>query len=119
VQKIKSARLDDLRSPMRLLLGRTKLEKELSNLAIAPTEKSGIWRITGTAPALKNRVQRITLTAQQDGTLTGIEIVERDGSETRFEFNGEQNNVALAPGAFDFHAPTGVPVVEVKPPQEH
>jgi outer membrane lipoprotein carrier protein len=119
VQKIRSARLDDLRSPMRLLLGRTKLEKELSNLAIAPTETLGVWRLIGTAPALKDRIQRITLTAKQDGTLLGIEIVEMDGSETRFEFSNEQDNAAPAPGAFEFHAPEGVPIIEVKPPREH
>ncbi|MEI9969369.1 MAG: hypothetical protein WDM87_12375 [Terracidiphilus sp.] len=36
VQRIPASELDDLRSPLRLLLGHTQLEKELTGLMLAP-----------------------------------------------------------------------------------
>jgi outer membrane lipoprotein carrier protein len=36
VQRIPAKELDDLRSPLRFLLGHTELEKEMNNLTLAP-----------------------------------------------------------------------------------
>ena len=72
VQRIASKDLDDLRSPMRLLLGHTKLEKELDNLAVAPAS-AGQFTLSGIPKGLDKRVERLCLTVREDGTITAID----------------------------------------------
>jgi outer membrane lipoprotein carrier protein len=119
VQRIHARELDDLRSPLRFLLGHTKLEKELSNLTLAPGA-NGLFRLTGQPKGpgntLDRRIQRLTLTVTADGAIAGIEIEETDGALTRFTFTGEVPNAPVPTGAFRFTPPAGVPVVDALPP---
>jgi outer membrane lipoprotein carrier protein len=115
VQRIRAKELDDLRSPLRFLLGHTQLEKELNNLrqVAAP---GGQFTLSGQPKGQENRVSRLTLTVTADGTITGIEIEETDGALTRFTFTSQQPNAPIAAGAFRFTPPQGVPVVDALPP---
>jgi outer membrane lipoprotein carrier protein len=115
VQRIPAKELDDLRSPLRFLLGRTELERELSNLALA-TAPNGCFTLTGQPKGQEQRVARLTLTVTADGTITGIEIEEADGALTRFTFTGEQPNAPVPAETFHFTPPPGVPVVDALPP---
>jgi outer membrane lipoprotein carrier protein len=115
VQRIPAKELDDLRSPLRLLLGRTELERELSNLALAPAP-NGSFVLTGQPKGQEKRVARLALTVTADGVITGIEIEEADGALTRFTFTGEQPNLAIPAETFHFTPPPGVPVVDALPP---
>ena len=115
VQRIRAKQLDDLRSPLRFLLGHTALEKELNNLILA-TAPGGRLMLSGQPKGLEQRVTRLTLTVATDGTITGIEMEETDGAVTRFTFAGETPNVQIPPGTFRFTPPPGVPVVEALPP---
>jgi outer membrane lipoprotein carrier protein len=115
VQRIPAKELDDLRSPLRFLLGHTELEKELSNLSLAAAP-NGQFTLTGQPKGQEKRVARLTLTVTADGTITGIEIEEADGALTRFTFTGEQPNAPVPPETFHFAPPPGVPVVDALPP---
>jgi len=115
VQRMAAKELDDLRSPLRFLLGHTQLEKEFDNLALAPTP-DGRFTLTGQPKGQEKRVNRLTLTVTAEGIITGIEIEEADGALTRFTFTGEQPNAAIAPATFQFSPPPGVPVVDAQPP---
>jgi outer membrane lipoprotein carrier protein len=115
VQRILAKHLNDLRSPLRFLLGRTKLEKELSNLTLRPAA-NGEFTLTGQPRGQEKRVSRLTLTVTADGTITGIEMEETDGALTRFTFTGEQTNVPIPAGTFRFTPPKGMPVVDALPP---
>jgi len=115
VQRIPAKELDDLRSPLRFLLGHTELEKELSNLSLAAAP-NGQFTLTGQPTGQEKRVARLTLTVTADGTITGIEIEEADGALTRFTFTGEQPNAPVPPETFHFAPPPGVPVVDALPP---
>jgi outer membrane lipoprotein carrier protein len=115
VQRIPAKQLDDLRSPLRFLLGRTELEKELNNLTLAPAA-GGCFTLTGQPKGQEKRVNRLTLTVTADGTITGIEVEEIDGALTRFTFTGEQPNVHVPEDTFHFTPPSGVPVVDALPP---
>ena len=115
VQRISAKELDDLRSPLRFLLGHTQLERELSNLTLAPSV-GGRFTLTGQPKGQEKRVARLALTVTADGTITGIEIEEPDGALTRFTFTGEQPNAPVPAEAFRFKAPAGVPVVDALPP---
>jgi len=115
VQRIRAKELDDLRSPMRLLLGHTKLEKELYSIALTPAP-NGQFTLTGVPKGLEKRVQRLGLTVTAEGTITSIEIEETDGALTRFTFTGEEPNAPIPDGQFRFTPPQGVPVVDGLPP---
>jgi outer membrane lipoprotein carrier protein len=115
VQRIPAKELDDLRSPLRFLLGHTELEKELSNLSLAAAP-GGHFTLTGQPKGQEKRVNRLTLTVTADGTISGIEIEEADGALTRFTFTGEQPNTPVPAETFHFTPPPGVPVVDSMPP---
>jgi outer membrane lipoprotein carrier protein len=115
VQRIPSKELDDLRSPLRFLLGHTELEKEMNGLTLGPAA-NGQFTLTGVPKGQENRVTRLTLTVTAAGTITAIEVEETDGALTHFTFSGEAPNAPLAPETFHFTPPPGVPVVDSLPP---
>ncbi len=115
VQRIAASKLDDLRSPLRFLLGHTQLAKELKHLTLA-SAAHGEFTLTGQPKGQEQRVRRVTLTVTADGTIHAIEVEETDGSLTRFVFTAEQPNTPVAAGLFQFKAPAGVPVVDALPP---
>lgn len=115
VQRIESKKLDDLRSPLRFLLGHTQLEKEIDHLAQSPAA-NGNFSLTGIPHNQENRIQRLTLTVTADGTIIGIEIQETEGAITRFIFTGEQPNFPIPPSTFRFTPPAGIPVVNAMGP---
>ena len=115
VQRIGAKELDDLRSPLRFLLGHTQLEKEIDHLAITPAA-NGAFTLAGVPHGQEKRVQRLALTVTADATITAIEIEETDGAKTRFTFTGEQPNIPIPPATFHFTPPAGVSVVDALPP---
>jgi outer membrane lipoprotein carrier protein len=115
VQRLKAKDLDDLRSPLRFLLGHTQLEKEFNGLKPAPAV-NGEFTLTGQPKDQENRIDHVTLTVTETGAITGIEIVETDGAITRFVFSNEQTNAPIPAGTFHFVAPVSVPIVDGLPP---
>jgi len=115
VQRIPAKELDDLRSPLRFLLGHTQLEKEMDSLTLA-NAANGSFTLTGQPKGQEKRVTQLTLTVTSAGTITAIEIEEPDGALTRFTFTGEQANPAIPAETFRFVPPPGVPVVDALPP---
>ncbi len=115
IQRIQAKQLDDLRSPLRFLLGHTELEKELSHLTLAPAP-NGEFTLSGQPKGQEDRIPRLTLTVTDSGVITAIEIEETDGAITSFTFTEEIPNAAVPPGAFHFTPPAGVPVIDAPPP---
>jgi outer membrane lipoprotein carrier protein len=115
VQRVPAKQLDDLRSPLRFLLGHTAIEKELNNLTLRPAA-NGRYTLSGQPKGQEKRVSRLSLTVTAEGVITGIEMQESDGALTRFSFSGEQPNAPAPDAAFHFTAPAGVPVVDAMPP---
>ena len=106
--------LDDLRSPLRYLLGKTKLEKELEGLSLAPDHKPvnpGDVVLRGIPKGLRDRVSETLLEVAPDGLIVRIVVEELDGSTTEFRFLQQQENVELADQQFHFTPPPGVEVV--------
>jgi len=115
VQRIPAKELDDLRSPLRFLLGHTQLEKELDKLTIAPAANRQ-YKLSGMPRGQEKRIRRLDLTVTAEGAITAIEIEETDGALTHFAFSGEEPNAAVPAGTFRFTPPAGVPVVDALPP---
>jgi outer membrane lipoprotein carrier protein len=104
VQRIGAKELDDLRSPLRFLLGHTQLEKEIDHLTLSPAA-NGNFTLAGVPHGQEKRVQRLALTVTPEGSITAIEIQETDGAVTRFAFSGEQTNAPIPADTFKFTPP--------------
>jgi outer membrane lipoprotein carrier protein len=106
--------LDDLRSPLRYLLGKTKLEKELDALSLAPDQKpvnAGDLVLRGIPKGMRDRVEQTLLEIAPDGLIVRILVQELDGSQTEFRFHQQKENVQIADQQFHFAPPAGVEVV--------
>lgn len=108
-------KLDDLRSPLRYLLGKTKLEKEFDKLSLASDAKptqAGDLVLRGVPKSMADRVSQVLLEITPDGHIRRITIDELDGSTTSFAFSEEKTNAPLADTQFRFNPPPGVETVE-------
>jgi len=115
VQRLPAKKLDDLRSPLRFLLGHTELEKEMDHLTVSPAANGG-FTLTGIPKGQENRIKKLALTVTADGVITAIDVDEMTGALTHFTFSGEQPNVAVPASTFQFTPPPGIPVVDALPP---
>jgi outer membrane lipoprotein carrier protein len=115
VQQIPAKKLDDLRSPLRFLLGHAQLTKELNGLTMAPADNSQ-FRLRGVPRGMEQRVRSLEVLVTADGTIHAMTLEELDGSRTSFAFRDEQANPVLAADTFRFTPPAGVQVVEGTPP---
>lgn len=106
--------LDDLRSPLRYLLGKTKLEKELDGLSLAADQKpmnTGDLVLRGVPKGLRDRVEQTLVEVAPDGLIVRIVVEELDGSQTEFRFHQQKENVQVPDQQFHFVPPPGVEVV--------
>jgi outer membrane lipoprotein carrier protein len=113
-QRIPAKQLDDLRSPLRFLLGHTQLKKELDNLSVAP-EGTG-FRVSGVPKGMAQRLKLLTLDVTATGAIQRMRLEEIDGALTEFEFSAMQENVPVKNEDFVFVPPAGVTVVDGLPP---
>jgi len=115
VQRIAASQLDDLRSPLRFLLGHTKIESELEGLKLSTGSTAG-YTLTGVPKGQQKRIAKLTIDVTATGVITGIEMDEADGAQTRFLFTNETPNPQIPQNEFHFTPPAGVPVVDGLPP---
>ena len=107
--------IEDLRSPLRYLLGKTKLEKEFPGLTIAADAKpvnAGDVVLRGVPKGMQERVSQTLLEVTADGLITRIVVEEMDGSVTEFRFLQQKENVQVSDQRFRFTPPPGVEVVQ-------
>lgn len=114
-QRVPAKSLDDMRSPLRLLLGHTQLMKELTGVTIQ-LNADGIYKLTGIPKGLEKRVSVFSLTATADGVIQSLRIEETDGITNIFTFSSEKPNPPATDAAFVFTPPAGVNVVNGMPP---
>jgi outer membrane lipoprotein carrier protein len=114
-RKTDARKLDDVRSPLAFLLGKSKLEKELQGLSLAPDVAplaAEDMVLRGVPQALAERVREVLLEVTPEHRIVRIVIDEADGSATEYRFTDEKENVAIAEGRFQFLPPTGTETVE-------
>ena len=102
--------IDDLRSPLRYLLGKAKLEKEFVGLAIDTNAKplnAGDIVLRGVPKGMQERVSNTLLEVTPDGLIQRIVVEEMDGSVTEFRFLQQKENVQIADQRFQVHASAG------------
>jgi outer membrane lipoprotein carrier protein len=114
-RKTQARKLEDLRSPLAFLLGKTKLEKELRGLSLAPDVAplaSGNVVLRGVPQALADRVSEVLVEVTPDYRIARIVIQEVDGAATEYRFGAMKEDVAIADGRFDFKPPAGTETVD-------
>ena len=106
-------KLDDLRSPLRFLLGHTQLEKELQGLSVTLVNLDGQtgYTLWGTPGGMSQRVRALGVTVDSDGVIHGLRIEETDGAITTFTFSEIHEDVPANETEFRFVPPPGVTLI--------
>jgi len=115
VRKTEVKQLDDLRSPIAFLLGKTKLEKELQGLSLAPDAlplSPGNVVLRGVPRSMADRINQVLLEITPENAISRILIDSADGSTTEYRLSGQKEDVPVADSLFQFRIPPGVEVVE-------
>jgi outer membrane lipoprotein carrier protein len=115
VRRTAVKKLDDLRSPLAFLLGKTKLEKELQGLSLAVDVAplvAGDVVLRGVPKSLADRVSQVLLEITPGHWIVRILIEEVDGSVTEYRFSDQKEDVAVADSRFQFVTPDGVEVID-------
>jgi outer membrane lipoprotein carrier protein len=114
VKRMPLKKLDDLRSPLGFLLGKTRLERELQGLSLAtdvPSLAAGDVVLRGVPKNMADRVSEVLLEITPDHQIARIIIREADGASTEFQFRAQAEDVNVADQEFHFNVPAGVEVV--------
>jgi outer membrane lipoprotein carrier protein len=108
-------KLEDLRSPLSFLLGKTKLEKELKGLSLAPDVspfEAGDVVLRGVPKGMQDRISQVLLEVTPDHLLSRIVLEQVDGSVTEYRFTAQKENVTISDDRFRFRPPAGVETIE-------
>jgi outer membrane lipoprotein carrier protein len=130
LRKTTLRKLDDLRSPLAFLLGKTKLENELRGLSKVVDQSPLIPGNTllrgvpqGVVPqnvvpqsvvpqSVAGQVNEVQLEITPSDQIVRIVLLEADGATTEFRFAGWKENLELSDSRFQFTPPPGVETVE-------
>ncbi len=115
VRKTDFRKLDDVRSPIAFLLGKTKLENELQGLSKvidqAPSA-SGNTVLRGVPKGMAGQVSEVQLEITPGDEIVRIVLMEPDGGTTEFRFAGWKENGTMSESLFQFTPPAGVETVD-------
>jgi outer membrane lipoprotein carrier protein len=108
-QRIPAKQLDDLRSPLRFLLGHTQLAKELDHLTLTLAENG--YTLSGAPKGMQQRLRSLALTVDATGAIHTMRLEEVDGATTTFTFTAMHENIPTRDADFTFTPPPGVTIV--------
>jgi outer membrane lipoprotein carrier protein len=114
-RKSAAKKLEDIRSPLAFLLGKTKLEKELRGLSLAPDVEplqSGDVVLRGVPSAMADQISEIVLEVTPEHQILRLIVKAIDGSSTEYRFTDQKEDVPIADGRFQFKPPAGTEVVD-------
>ena len=115
LRKTEFRKLDDLRSPIAFLLGKTKLENELTGLSKvadqAPLSPANTL-LRGVPKAMADRISEVLLEVTPSSQLARIIFTGVDGASTEFRFASPKEDLEISDRRFQFTPPPGVETVE-------
>ena len=120
LRKTTLKKLDDLRSPLAFLLGKTKLENELRGLSkvVDQSPLSPDNTLLRGVPqgvvlqSMAGQTNEVQLEITPSDQIVRILLLEADGATTEFRFAGWKENLELSDSRFQFTPPPGVETVE-------
>jgi len=113
--RLPEKQLDDLRSPLRFLLGRTELAKELDNLTLTIVDTNS-YTLSGIPKGMEQRIHSLQLTVDTTGQIHTMRLEETDGSTTTFTFTAIRENIPTTDADFTFTPPPGVTIINGSAP---
>jgi outer membrane lipoprotein carrier protein len=114
-RRIPINKIDDMRSPLRYLLGKTRLEKELDALSLAPDVapgQPGNKVLRGVPKEMRDRVSDVLLEITPERQIVRIVIHGIDGTTTDFRFTQLEENIPVQDSFFRLQLPPGVAVIQ-------
>ncbi len=115
LRKTALRKLDDWRSPLAFLLGKTKLENELRGLSKVVDQSplgAGNTLLRGVPQGMAGQASEVQLEVTPADQIVRIVLTDSDGATTEFRFAGWKENVELSDSRFQFTPPPGVETVE-------
>ena len=114
VRKTSLRKLNDVRSPLAFLLGKTKLENELQGLSkVVDQSPMGEGNIVLRGiPRSMAGLSEVQLEITLSNQIVRIVLMEPDGATTEFRFANWKENQPLSGSLFSFNPPPGVEAVE-------
>lgn len=114
VRKSSMKKLDDIRSPLAILLGKTKLEKELAGLSFAPDIQT--WHpdnviLRGVPRGMEDTLRQVLLEITPEHAIARILLYGADDSITEYRFSNQKENVAVPDAKFRFTPAAGTEVI--------
>src|SRR5579862_4562907 len=115
VRRTSVKKLDDLRSPLGFLLGKTQLDNELEGLSvatdIAPLAPGNVV-LRGVPKAMGDRIREVILEITPDHRIARIQFEGADEDVTEYRFSHEEENRPISDERFKFTPPPGVETIE-------
>ena len=106
---------DDIRSPLRFLLGRLNFAEQFDKMEtspeLAPVE-TGDFVFKAYSKKLQERIEWVIVEVNKSNEIRRVVTREPGGLETEFRFDGLEPNPPLADSIFRFTPPAGVEVVK-------
>jgi outer membrane lipoprotein carrier protein len=115
LRKTDLRKLDDVRSPLAFLLGKTKLANELQGLSKVVDERPvgpGNVLLRGVPKAMADNITEVRLEITPAHQIVRIMLTEADGATTEFRFAHWKENMDVADDRFHFVPPPGVEAIE-------
>jgi outer membrane lipoprotein carrier protein len=115
LRKTSMRKLNDVRSPLAFLLGKTKLENELQGLSKVVDQSplgAGNIVLRGIPQAMPGQLSEVQLEITPSDQIVRIVLAEPDGGTTEFRFANWKENQRLSGNLFNFNPPPGVESVE-------
>ena len=114
-RKTAARKLEDIRSPLAFLLGKTRLEKELQGLSLAPDVtplEAGDVVLRGVPQGYEDRISEIQLEISPAHQIVRMIIEDPDGSATDYRFGDQKEDIQVSDSKFEFQPPAGTETVE-------
>ncbi|MGB9073127.1 MAG: outer membrane lipoprotein chaperone LolA [Terriglobales bacterium] len=114
-RKTELRKLEDLRSPMAFLLGKSQLENELRGLSKVVDQhplNPANTLLRGVPAAMADRVGEVQLEIAPSHQIVRMVLTGVDGTTTEFRFANLRENAELGDDRFHFIPPPGVETVE-------
>ena len=114
-RKQSAKKLEDIRSPLAFLLGKTKLAKELTGLSLAPDiapVQAGDVMIRGVPQGFADLVSEIVLEITPQNRLSRILMQGVDGATTEYRFTDQKEDTEVTDSGFSFRPPMGTEIVD-------
>src|SRR5713226_1869928 len=115
VTETEMSQSDDLRNPLRFLLGGLRFRKEfekVERVSDPPPLETGDIVIRAVPKQLEDRLEWVVFEVSPKFEIRRLVLKEPGGIQTEFRFQGEASGLELSPDLFRFHPPQGTEVIK-------